>query len=273
MARLSLPTSSPSSSPSDLRDSRRIDVHTRILNHDRFVRYRLLFPTSIRGGESVHEIPFGAVQRPDGIEFPAQNWIDYGDGDRGIALLNRGLPGNNVADGTMMLSLMRCTSIVAYGFGGGYEPGMTSDSGFELGKELAFDYALIPHAGDWRQEGIHREGMGFNSPLMVHTAAPQSGELPSSWSFLQVAHPHVMVSALKPGENGGTVLRLYEATGRPAENVKIGLSVRVDSAAEVDLMEDPVRELRVVDDAVELDFRPFEIKTVRFELQCAKASV
>lgn len=245
---------------------RRIDVRTRILNHDRFVRYRLLFPTSIRSGESVHEIPFGAVRRPDGIEFPAQNWIDYGDGDRGIALLNRGLPGNNVADGTMILSLMRCTSIVAYGFGGGYEPGMTSDSGYELGKELTFDYALLPHAGDWRQAGIHREGMGFNSPLLVHTAAPQPGDLPNSWSFLQVAHPHISVSALKPGEHGGTVLRLYETAGQPARNVEIGLSAQVDSAAEVDLMEDPVRELRVADGAVELDFRPFEIKTIRFEL-------
>ncbi len=42
----------------------------------------------------------------------------------------------------MMLSLMRSTRIVAYGFGGGYEPGMTSDTGLELGQALDFDYAL-----------------------------------------------------------------------------------------------------------------------------------
>ncbi|MBU4365727.1 MAG: hypothetical protein KKF10_01185, partial [Verrucomicrobia bacterium] len=103
---------------------RRIEIRTKILNHDSAVRYRVLFPTSTRQGRRTDEIPFGAVSRPDGIEFPAQNWIDWGNGRQGVALLNRGLPGNNVAGGTIMLSLMRSTSIVAYGFGGGYEPGM-----------------------------------------------------------------------------------------------------------------------------------------------------
>ena len=245
---------------------RRIDIRTRILNNDRFVRYRLLFPTSIREGESVHEIPFGAVRRPDGIEFPAQNWIDYGDGERGISLLNRGLPGNNVADGTMMLSLLRSATIGSYGFGGGHEPGMASDSGLELGRELAFDYALMPHAGDWRRAGVYREGLEFNNPLLVHTAAPHPGALPERWSFVQIAHPNVVVSALKPGENGGAVLRLYEATGQQAHEVRIGLSARIRAAEEVDLMEDPGRKLEVAGDAVQVDLRPFEIKTIRFDL-------
>ncbi len=78
---------------------RRIEFRTRILNHESFVRYRVLFPTSIKDGVHTHEIPFGAVERPEGIEFPAQNWIDTTDGKRGVALINRGLPGNNVAGG------------------------------------------------------------------------------------------------------------------------------------------------------------------------------
>ena len=41
-------------------------------NQDKLVRYRVLFPTSIPKGRSVHEIPFGAIERPDGIEMPAQ---------------------------------------------------------------------------------------------------------------------------------------------------------------------------------------------------------
>ena len=69
----------------------------KIVNNDRFVRYRALFPTSLREGRSVHEIPFGAIGGPSGIELPAQNWIDYGNGRRGLALLNRGLPGNVVS--------------------------------------------------------------------------------------------------------------------------------------------------------------------------------
>ena len=80
------------------------------------------------------------------------------------------------------------------------------------------------------------------------------------------SHKILIVTALRPGEHGGTVLRLHEAAGRPARNVRVGLAAQVDSAAEADLMEDAVRELRVNDGAVELDFRPFEIKTIRFGL-------
>ena len=112
---------------------RRIDIRTQVLNNEKSVRYRVLFPTSIRDGRSYHEIPFGAIERPVGIELPAQNWVDYGNGQQGLAVLNRGLPGNNVADGTMMLSLARSTRIQAYGYGGGYEPGMSSDIGLRIG--------------------------------------------------------------------------------------------------------------------------------------------
>ncbi|NQT92902.1 MAG: hypothetical protein HQ559_09080, partial [Lentisphaerae bacterium] len=138
---------------------RRIEICTRILNTEKSVRYQALFPTTVRNGRDVHEIPFGAIERPAGIEFPAQNWADHSNGEQGLALLNRGLPGNLVTDGTMMLSLLRATRIVAYGFSGGYERGMSSDTGFELDKHLTFDYALVPHTGDWKESKIYRQGL------------------------------------------------------------------------------------------------------------------
>ena len=245
---------------------RRIDVRTRIFNNDKFVRYRAIFPTSIRDGLNVHEIPFGAIERPAGIECPAQNWVDYGNGRRGVALLNRGLPGNNVADGTMMLSLLRSTRIQSYGYGGGYERGMSSDSGFELGKEFVFDYALVPHAGDWRQAGVYRDGLEFNHPLLARAVASHPGVLPKRWGFLDVTPRNIVVSALKPGADGAAVLRLYEAAGRPT-SARIHFAAQVLAAEEVNLLEDPGGKLAVADNALHLDFRPFEIKTVKLRLQ------
>ena len=245
----------------------RVEIHTRLLNTDSHIRYRVAFPTSIRQGCSFHEIPFGAVPHPEGVECPAQNWIDYGDGNQGLALLNRGLPGNNVADGVLLLSLLRSATIGGYGFGGGYEPGMGSDTGLELGKQFAFDYALLPHSGSWDEASIPREGMAFNHPMIAVTAASQPGVLPKRWGLLEISHPDVLVSALKPGENDGIVLRLYEAAGRLAEGVTIRLSVPVISAEEANLMEDPGFTLAVIDDSVRLDFGPFEIKTIKLELR------
>jgi alpha-mannosidase len=249
------------------KDLRRIDIRTKILNQDKFVRYRVLFPTSISKGQNVHEIPYGAIQRPAGIEFPAQNWIDYSDNQRGLALLNRGLPGNNVANGVMMLSLLRCTSIVAYGFAGGYEPGMSSDSGYELGKELTFDYSLVPHGGDWRQAGIYREGLEFNHPLIVHTASSHPGEMPSRWGLLEIDHPNVVVSTLKEGPEESAVLRIYEAAGQAAHGTKIKLPGQVESAEEVNLMEDPGTKITLSADTLHLDLKPFEIKTIKLNMR------
>jgi alpha-mannosidase len=242
----------------------RVEIRTRLLNHDAHVRYRVLFPTSLAQGRSVHEIPFGAIERPDGVECPAQNWIDHSDGDRGVALLNRGLPGNNVSGGTMMLSLMRSTQIVSYGLSGGYE-GQNSSSGLELGKELTFDYALLPHAGDWRQAAVYQSGHEFNHPLVAATAAAHPGRLPRRWGFLELSHPNVMVSALKTAEDGhGAVLRIYETTGAAVAGARIKFAPAITSAVEVNLMEDPIRELVVgTDNTVQVGLRPFEIKTIR----------
>jgi len=245
---------------------RRIDITTTLINYEKFVRYQALFPTTIRNGKNFHAIPFGASERPAAIEFPAQDWVDYGDGNRGLALLNHGLPGNVMTDGTMMLSLLRAHTLGAYGFGGGYEPGMTSDSGLQLGKERTLRYALLPHAGDWREAGVHRAGLEFNNPPVCRKATAHAGHLPKRWGFLEVSHPNVVASALKAGRQGTTILRVYEATGKPATAVKITFRTKIVSARETNLMQDADRELMSHENTLQFDLRPFEIKTFQLRL-------
>jgi alpha-mannosidase len=245
---------------------RRIDIRTELLNNDKFVRYRALFPSSIAHGQRFDEIPFGAIERPVAQEFPAQNWIDYSDGTHGLALLNHGLPGNNVAEGTLMLSLMRSARITAYPFFGGYEPGVSSDLGLELGKQLQFDYALVPHAADWREAGVYRAGLEFNSPLIVRKAAQRSGPLPKVWGLFEVSQPNVVTTALKPGRDGHLILRVYEASGKSTAVVKIRFRPNLLSAQESDLLENPQRSLDVQDNAFRFALRPYEIKTFSLKL-------
>jgi len=245
---------------------RRIDVTTRLVNREKYVRYQTLFPTTIKGGKSTHEIPFGSIERPAAIEFPAQNWVDYGDGRRGLTLLNMGLPGNLVSDGTMMVSLLRAHTLGAYGFGGGFEPGMSSDSGFQLGQERTMRYALVPHAGDWREAGVFRDGLELNAPLLCRKVLTHPGSLPARWGLLDVSNPSLVVSSLKPTRDGDVALRVYEATGRPAAGVTVKLRAKLLSAREANLLEDAGGELKTDGDAVQFDLHPFEIKTVRLRL-------
>ncbi len=246
---------------------RRVDIETQILNNDAHVRYRVLFPTTIKDGKRMDEIPFGAIERPQEQEFPAQNWMDYGDGAHGVALLNCAMPGNNVANGTLMLSLLRSAAITAYGFGGGYEPGVSSDSGLEMGRTLTLQYALVPHAGDWRDAGVSRAGWEINQPLIVRKETAHMGDLPARWGWLEISAPNVNVSALKPGRDGSVILRVYEAAGRATSGVSVKLQAHLVSVNEANLMEDSGREIVPEQDTFKFDLHPYEIKTFKLRLR------
>jgi alpha-mannosidase len=239
----------------------RIDFQTQILNDDEWVRYRVLFPTTIQAGTITHEIPFGAIERP-AREYPAQNWVDYGNCQRGVALVNRGLPGNNVADGVMMLSLLRATQFINRG---GWLA-VPSSSGQERGKRFTFDYALLPHDGNWQQAHVYRVGFEFNNPLIVRKVAPQPGALPARWGLLELSEANAVVSAVKTSRDGGVIVRVYEAEGRPAPRVRMRLTSPLLAAEEANLLEDGESQLTVEDNVLCFDLDPFEIKTFKLRL-------
>jgi alpha-mannosidase len=91
--------------------------------------------------------------------------------------------------------------------------------------------------------------------------------LPDRWGFLEITHPNIVVSALKAGKDGCAVLRIYEAAGISTKSVEIKLSAQIISAEEVNLMEDPGQKLNVASNILTLDFRPFEIKTIKLYLE------
>jgi alpha-mannosidase len=98
------------------------------------------------------------------------------------------------------------------------------------------------------------------------------GTLPKRWGFLEIAPQSIVLSALKAGPEGAAVLRLYEAAGQETPAARVRLSAPVAAAEEVNLMEDPGRALTLTDNSLQLDFRPFEIKTIKFRLQPLNAT-
>jgi alpha-mannosidase len=243
----------------------RIDIRTTLVNEDERVRYRMALPTSLREGTITQEIPFGAIERPAG-EFPAQHWMDYGDGEKGIALLNRGLPGNNVEGGVMLLSLLKCTALKeGYGEGGGWNYKTRTTDGYELGVRHEFEYALVPHPGDWRQAQLVRRGAEFNRPLIPLKAARHPGRLPRRFSLIQVEGESLVVSAVRHTP-AGTVVRVCETEGR-RQAARLRFAWPLDKAEETNLIEKEVRPLSWEGEALRFEIGPFEIRTFRVGLR------
>jgi len=71
-----------------------------------------------------------------------------------------------------------------------------------------------------------------------------------------------VLSACRPAPNGGIALRVYEASGIAVKGATIRLHGQVVSAHDSDLLEAPGDRLDVKDDVVEIDLRPFEIRTI-----------
>jgi len=238
----------------------RVDVETTLINREKHVRYQALFPTTIAAGRRVDEIPFGSLERPAGVEFPVQNWIDWSDERGGVALLNRGLPGNVVTDGVVMVSLLRAVDLR------GYNEGRSSETGFELNVPRTLAYSLVPHGAGTHRSDLVRRGLEFNRPLLARKCAAHAGSLPARRSGLEVSAPDVVVTACKPGAERTTIVRLYESSGLPAPRVTLRFAAKIADAARANLLEDATAALTPDGATLTLDLRPFEIATLRVRL-------
>jgi alpha-mannosidase len=231
---------------------RRIDFETRLTPSGKQYRIRVCFPTNIRKGMIRHEIPFGHVERPEG-EYPAQNWIDYSDEEKGLCIVNCGLPGNNVVDNVAMVSLLRS---VAFEYKG------VSEKGFEENVQHLFKYSLIPFRKNDPEYLPWKHAAELNNMLIARTVSKSNGLLPLKHSFLRVEPGSVMLSSLtRDGEH--VLVRVYEAKG-----VKTGCRIRITlpfkKAVEVDcLNRETGRRVEVERETVRLEMNGFEIKTIR----------
>ena len=91
----------------------------------------------------------------------------------------------------------------------------------------------------------------------------------ASHCFIQVDNPALIIDSVKKAEESDAlIVRLYEARGtRGAARLSTSLPLR--SAALTNLLEDEIGALRCDDKRVELNFKPFEIITVKMEIGTA----
>ncbi len=213
------------------------------------------FPVDVRASEATCEIQFGAVRRPthrnttwdqQKFEICAHHWVDLSEGGYGVSLLNDGKFGHDVRGNMLRLTALR----------GPEYPDPQADLGAHH-----FVYALYPHAGDWREGETVRRGWELNVPLTA--IASQGSGRGGAQSLLQVEGASVVVTALKPAEDGdGWVLRLYEAHGGRGP-VSLCFAQPPSRAVATNLVEEPQADVALTGPVLDFEMKPYEIKTFR----------
>ena len=216
-------------------------------------RLRAVIPTGIRNGTIRREVPAGWIEQPEG-EYPAQNWMDYADRKQGLCLLNRGLAGNNVTGGVMLLTLYRAVALL--------EAKVMPD--YELDVEQTADYALLPFKPGAPDYNPTRTGRCFNQPLMTaeNALAPATG---GCRFFLEQGTAEVL--CLRKLPDGIIELRLHDSSGAGGK-VRVTVSRPVHEVQRCTPAGEPLGKVKTVGSSLGFDvtLNPFEIVTLRMRI-------
>ncbi len=242
---------------------------------------RALFPLALKNQRFYSQVPFDVVERPvdgkingkeaplalthrdaygveaeqgNGLEVPAQKWVDLSDGNIGIALLNKTKYGHSYQNGELRITLMRAAG--------------SPDIYPNLGK-FKISYALYPHSGDWKN-GVWLEGDDFNVP--IYAAEPPSLALgkehatrPEEKSFISLDAKGVYMTGIKQAEEKDElIIRLVEVEGEQ-KTVSILLPENVKAVRRLNIIELPlsnVADATVNNNSISFNINPHEIVTL-----------
>ncbi|WP_194098315.1 alpha-mannosidase [Marivivens aquimaris] len=240
-------------------DAAMVEFDTHMDWHDKHTVLKAQFPFDLNVSEVRSEIQFGHVTRAthrntswDKARFEASmhRWVDMSEPDFGAALLNDCKYAYDAHEQTVRLTLVRSPAF----------PAPDADEGLH-----SVRYALMIHDGLSDLETVHHAAERFNNPIKLMGDLTDTAE--DAFSLAEVTAVNVTVEAVKQAEDGSDlVLRLFEhANRRASAQVKFGLPIK--SVRTANLMEEERSDpLEITDNAVTLDFRPFEIKTIIVEV-------
>ncbi|SDS01854.1 alpha-mannosidase [Paenibacillaceae bacterium GAS479] len=273
-----------------------LEFQTKISWNETHVLLKVAFPVRVSSTVATYDIQWGNVERPthrntleDWARFEscAQKWVDLSEGDYGVSLLNDCKYGYDVSGSTIRMTALRSPIF----------PDPTADRG-----NHEFAYRLLPHDGDWRT-ATPAEAYALNDPLIVRPSGQcRSGRgaeqtqdeadgreparpNPASAADAASAAPNkasagfagagnesslastdkrqLIIETVKLAEDGaGIVCRLYE-NERTRGSAQLTAAFPIDRAYLCDLYETPIAEIPVKGCVVGLDYRPYEILTLK----------
>jgi len=261
------------------RDLDRIDFVTQIKNRHPQIRIRVRFSTDISSSRYECGSQFGRVKRPvnqyysgsnkwkekpNGI-YPSINWIDYSDKERGLTVLNKGIPANEIRDRDIYLTLLRSVNRVSDGRGG---PVIPVFDAAEF-KDYTFNYSVLPHGRKDKEYGPFKSGFEFNQGL---TAVPVSFKkssknksclFPSQFSFVEIKPDSLILTSFKKVDGQeAVILRFFESKGERTA-AEINLFKEPRRVEITNLLEEPEKDIDFGGKKIKLKVGPFEIVSLK----------
>jgi len=280
--------------------SRRVEIHTTVENYAEDNLLRVLFPTPVQTEWSYSQGQFEVVRRPINVDpaeltrapgpdeelavgsFPQRAFVDVSDGEKGLAVLNRGLTEYEVLPGergvTVALTLLRSVGWLSrsdlttrHGNAG---PSLPTPEAQCLG-HFTFEYAVVPHSGTWYTAGIQQEAERYVAPPIATVLKMSGGALPPEFSFFAIEPDELVLSALKKAEHeDAVVLRLYNTTASSV-NARIRVGRPLVRATLCNLAEQDIEERESGQSELHLDgdgslrfpVKGFQIRTLKLVFQ------
>src|SRR4051794_23162736 len=193
--------------------SPRLEFHCEVDWHEARTMLKVLFPVGVHAERATYQMQFGHTERPTHFstshdlaryEVPGHRFADLSEHGFGVALLTDCKYGYSTYGGDMRISLLRSTQM----------PDPAADIGHHR-----FAYAVLPHAGGWREAGVVAEAARFETPVRWARGHLEAG------SWFAIDDPNLVLDTVKRAEDSdGLVLRLYEAHGaRGRGRIRVGL--------------------------------------------------
>lgn len=201
-------------------------------------RARIEFPTEFRRGTFHAGTPFG---RASGDGHPAQGFVALVKGPRELVFFGDGSPNWTHRRGCVTL---------------GIDPRPEGD-------RAGLRYGLLTHVGPSTRDHAARRAQAFARPLRVvgPTAIPDGA---GSESLVRVDPPNVVMTALRR-EGNDLELRVVESAGEGGM-LQLVFAGPPKSVTVTDLLGRPAKSYAALGRRVTLPIGPFEIKTLRFDL-------
>ncbi len=259
------------------KDDEKLYIKTTVNNTIEDHRLRVFFPTGINAANTNADGHFIVENRtvepkkdssgefyPGMQTLPMQNFVNIENEKEGFAIITNSIGEYEMFRDhkhTLALTLFRSVEnrICSEYRASGYFP---EQKGGQCLRKMVFEYAVLPHAGNWKQQKLQKHAGEFNVKPVIYQFFPaKSGKMPNQQSFFCLTPSDLVVSAFKKSENGEElILRVYNPTNETLQGT-FAFSRKIKSISLTNLREEKIREIKCAGNNFEYTFTKGKIET------------